>query len=109
MKEFLREVFIILLLFIPPPLSEASREVANLNEIKNPHTAAVYGVKEFVCLYVLSVCLSVCLLQTLTTNFLGLAKQNGLKFCLVIKLETQYNDQINPIFFNCLKPYHLGP
>ena len=40
--------------FIPPG-SEASREVANLTERKNPHTL-VYGVKEFVCL-------SVCLLQ----------------------------------------------
>ena len=28
-----------------PPVSEASREVANLNERKNPH-APVYGVKE---------------------------------------------------------------
>ena len=33
------------------PGSEASREVANLNEIKNPHTP-VNGVKEFVCLSV---------------------------------------------------------
>ena len=40
-----------------PPASEASREVANLTEGKNPYTP-VYGVKEFVCL---SVCLSVCL------------------------------------------------
>ena len=38
-----------------PPASEASREVENLTERKNPHTP-VYGVKEFVCL---SVCLSV--------------------------------------------------
>ena len=38
-----------------PPVSEASREVANLTEIKNPHTP-VSGVKEFVCL---SVCPSV--------------------------------------------------
>ena len=30
-----------------PPESEASREVANLTERKNPHTL-VYGVKEFV-------------------------------------------------------------
>ena len=30
-----------------PPASEASREVANLTERKNPH-APVYGVKEFV-------------------------------------------------------------
>ena len=30
-----------------PPVSEASREVANLTETKNPHTP-VYGVKEFV-------------------------------------------------------------
>ena len=29
------------------PASEASREVANLTERKNPHTP-VYGVKEFV-------------------------------------------------------------
>ena len=33
------------------PESEASREVANLTERKNPH-APVYGVKEFVCLSV---------------------------------------------------------
>ena len=33
------------------PASEASREVANLTEINNPHTP-VYGVKEFVCLSV---------------------------------------------------------
>ena len=32
---------------IHPPASEASREVANLTERKNPHTP-VYGVKEFV-------------------------------------------------------------
>ena len=38
-----------------PPASKASREVANLIEIKNPHTPE-YGVKEFVCL---SVCSSV--------------------------------------------------
>ena len=41
-----------------PLASEASREVANLTERKNPHTP-VYGVKEFVHL-------SLCLLQTLT-------------------------------------------
>ena len=35
-----------------PPASEASREVANLTERKNPHTP-VYGVKEFVCLSVI--------------------------------------------------------
>ena len=34
-----------------PPASEASREVANLTERKNPRTP-VYGVKEFVCLSV---------------------------------------------------------
>ena len=45
-----------------PPASKVSREVANLTERKNPHVP-VYGVKEFV---LLSVCLSVCLLQTLT-------------------------------------------
>ena len=33
------------------PASEVSREVANLNERKNPHTH-VNGVKEFVCLSV---------------------------------------------------------
>ena len=33
-----------------PPASEASREVANLTERKNPHT--LFGVKEFVCLSV---------------------------------------------------------
>ena len=36
-------------LLIYPPVSKASREVANLNERKNPHTH-IYGVKEFVCL-----------------------------------------------------------
>ena len=36
-----------------PPASEASREVANLTERKNPHTP-VYGVKEFVRLSVLN-------------------------------------------------------
>ena len=36
-----------------PPASEASREVANLTERKNPHTP-VYSVKEFVCLIVIS-------------------------------------------------------
>ena len=41
--------------FVNPPASEASREVANLTERKNQHTA-VYSVKEFVCL---SVCPSV--------------------------------------------------
>ena len=34
-----------------PPANEASREVANLTERKNPHNP-VYGVKEFVCLFV---------------------------------------------------------
>ena len=34
-----------------PPASEASREVVNLTERKNPHTS-VYGVKKFVCLSV---------------------------------------------------------
>ena len=34
-----------------PLASEASREVANLTERKNPHTP-VYGVNEFVCLSV---------------------------------------------------------
>ena len=38
-------------LIVYPPASEASREVANLTERKNPHTL-VYGVKEFVCLSV---------------------------------------------------------
>ena len=32
-----------------PPASEASREVANLTDGKNPHSP-VYGVKEFVSL-----------------------------------------------------------
>ena len=35
-----------------PPMSEASREVANLTERKNQH-APVYGIKEFVCLSVM--------------------------------------------------------
>ena len=36
-----------------PPASEASREVANLTERKNPHTP-IYGVKEFFCLSVIN-------------------------------------------------------
>ena len=35
------------------PVSEASREVANLTERKNTHPP-VYGVKEFVCLSVMN-------------------------------------------------------
>ena len=31
--------------YFNPPANEASREVANLTELKNPHTP-VYGVKE---------------------------------------------------------------
>ena len=54
-----------------PPASKASREVANLTERKNPCTL-VYGVKEFVCL-------SVCLIQTLTPIISRLAEENGLK------------------------------
>ena len=50
-----------------PPASEASREVSNITERKNPRTP-VYGVKKFVCL-----------LQTLTPIISGLAEQNGLK------------------------------
>ena len=38
-------------IYFNPLASEASREVANLTERKNPHTP-VYGVKEFVCLSV---------------------------------------------------------
>ena len=34
-----------------PLASQASREVANLTERKNPHTP-IFGVKEFVCLCV---------------------------------------------------------
>ena len=45
-------------LFIYPPASEASREVENLTERKNPHTL-VYGINELVCL-------SVCLLQNIS-------------------------------------------
>ena len=40
-------------IFLYPPASEASREVANLTERKNPHTP-INGVKEFVRM---SVCL----------------------------------------------------
>ena len=47
-----------------PPVSEASREVANLTERKNLHTP-IYSAKEFVCL---SVCLSV---SKFDLNFLG--------------------------------------
>ena len=57
--------------YFNPPASEASREVVNFIERKNPHTP-VYGVKEFVCL-------SVRLWQTLTPIISGLAEQNGLK------------------------------
>ena len=46
-----------------PLVSEASKEVANLTERKNPH-APVYGVKEFVCL-----------LPNLTPIVSGLTKQ----------------------------------
>ena len=38
-------------IYIHPPTSKESREVANITEIKNPHTP-VNGVKEFVCLSV---------------------------------------------------------
>ena len=51
-----------------PPASQASREVTNLTERKNPHTP-VYGVKEFVCRSVVN----------LTPIISGLAEQNGLK------------------------------
>ena len=51
-----------------PPASEASREVANLTEIKNPHIP-VHGVKEFVCL-------SVTKFDPIISE---LAKRNGLK------------------------------
>ena len=49
------------------PASKASREVANLDERKNPHTP-VYGVKEYVCLW-----------STLTSIISVLAKHNWLK------------------------------
>ena len=49
---------------IPCERSEASREVANLTERKNPHPP-VYGVKESVCL---SVCLSVCYILSWTNT-----------------------------------------
>ena len=51
--------------------SDLSREVANLTEIKNPHTP-VYGVKEFVCL-------SVCLPVVIYAPFAG-----GMKFATQI-------------------------
>ena len=51
-----------------PPASEASREVANLTERKNPHTP-VYGVKEFVCL---SVCPSVTMCASSKNGEMGL-------------------------------------
>ena len=57
---------------IYPLASEASREVENLTERKNPHTP-VYGVKEFVCLW-----------STLTPIISGVAEQNGLKKCQVL-------------------------
>ena len=40
-------------IYLFPPCGKASREVANLTERINPHTP-VYGVKAFVCLYVLN-------------------------------------------------------
>ena len=39
----------IVVFYYNPPASEASGEVVNITESKNPH-APVYGVKEFVCL-----------------------------------------------------------
>ena len=51
-----------------PPASQASREVANLTERKNPHTP-VYGVKEFVCL---SVCLFVTMCASSKNGEMGL-------------------------------------
>ena len=36
-----------------PPASQVSREVANLTERKNPQTSG-YGVKEFVCLFIIT-------------------------------------------------------
>ena len=51
-----------------PPASEASREVTNLTEMKNPYTH-IHVVKEFFCLSTNS-----------TPNISGLAKQNGLLF-----------------------------
>ena len=59
-----------------PPVSEASREVANLNEIKNPHTP-VYGVTEFVCL-------SVCLLRAGNNYHDSPNSQGGMKFATQI-------------------------
>ena len=50
------------------PASEASREVANLTERKNPHTP-LYGVKEFVCL---SVCPSVTMCASSKNGEVGL-------------------------------------
>ena len=50
-----------------PPVSEASRAVANLTERKSPHTPLFVSKN-------LSVCLSVCLLQTLTPIISGLAE-----------------------------------
>ena len=52
---------------------------SKFNWKKNQHTP-IYGVKEFFCLSVfLSVCPSICLLQTLTPIISGLAKKNGQK------------------------------
>ena len=53
---------------IYPPGSEASREVANLIERKNPHTP-VHGVTEFVCL---SACPSITLCATSKNGEMGL-------------------------------------
>ena len=39
-----------------PPVSQGSRELANLTERKNLHTP-LHGVKEFVCLSVMYVCM----------------------------------------------------
>ena len=56
-------------------MSEASREVANLTERKNPHTPE-YGVKEFVWP-----------LPNSTPIISTLAKQNGLKNFNIFKIK----------------------
>ena len=53
------------------PVSEASREEANLNERKNSHTP-LYGVKEFVCLSV----------TKFDPNYLGTGKTKWAEFFL---------------------------
>ena len=83
-------------MYIPPAI-EVSREVANLTERKNPHTA-VYGVKEFVCLSFLA-----------GNNYPDSPhSQGGMKFATQISplLNYQFNSnyiKFSPHYFMILK------